>query len=220
MDKPATDNLRTLLVTGVGLAVVLLGASCKDRAPAESGASPDDPIQAEDSPREPEEAFSDTSQARVGLTWDASEGWVSVPEFKASRLDTWEITGADKSVTAFAFYFGPDHGGVIEPNLSRWGAQLRLKNGVAPTPEVESWESNGLQVTVATFTAESLVGMPLDELELGANGARLVGVIVEGGPAGAVFFRLSGPTAAVEGLTPAFLELIRTIRPLDSAQTP
>jgi hypothetical protein len=220
MGKPATDILRTFLVAGVGLAVALLVASCNERSPAESGAGPDKPIQPEEPARDPEESFSNTSQARVGLTWDAPEGWVSVPEFKASRLDSWQITGADGSVTAFAFYFGPDRGAVIEPNLYRWGVQLRQENGVSPSPEIESWESNGLRITVATFTAESLVGMSLDELELGANGARLVGVIVEGGPVGTVFFRLSGPTRAVEGLTPAFLGMIRTIRPLDSARTP
>lgn len=229
MAAPATRIRRALLSTTACLGVVLLVAACGNKG--QKGAASQDESSEQATAGQPplpskpagdEGALSLLSDphTRVGLSWDVPDGWVDIDEFKASRVETWNPPTDDESIQAFAFSFGPNAGNAIKSNLRRWGVQLRLEDGSPPAPEIESWASNGLKFTVATFTGQSLTGMRKNELALGADGARLVGAIVEGGPEGNVFFRLSGPTGSVEALTPAFMGMVRSVRPLDDAPSP
>jgi len=223
MIQRATQLPRQALRTALLLGICFLGASCSEKTPTKPAASAGQPA---DSTPSPDADPSPDMRAIVGLTWEAPEGWVSVREFKASRIDTWAIEGADDSITAIASWHGPDRGGGIQWNLNRWAAQIKLDDGRSPTPELETWDTGSLHITIATYTGQRVVGLVSDEMAPPTPDAvRFIGAIVEGGPEGAIFFRLSGPTPIVDDLTPAFLQLVRSVRLIeeprsDGADTP
>ncbi|MCB9847913.1 MAG: hypothetical protein H6814_05815 [Phycisphaeraceae bacterium] len=199
-------------------AILLLPASCK-KQPGGAGANPSQQAAQPAAPPAPphEPSWEEQVQAMVGLSWQAPPGWNSVHEFKASRLDTWVIDGADDSVSCFAFSFGPDTNKVVERNLRRWSPVVRLADDSNAEPDVESFDLNGLHVTIGTYTGQRIVGLVLDDIAPQTNDTvRLLGAIVQGGPAGSIFFQLSGRRGAVEALTPGFLELVRSVKVIDT----
>ena len=167
-----------------------------------------------------DEEIAPSTQASVGLNWETPYGWGNADDSRKLWLESWDIEGASEHLLAFVFSWGPDNTQSLRININRWGSQFRMQDGSRPTPVLETWEQGPLTVTSVTFTGQSMVGLQLDELELGAEGAKMVGAIVEGGPNGIVLFRLSGPTPEVDEHTPDFLELIRSITLRDGAPTP
>ena len=109
------------------------------------------------------------------------------------------------------FYFGPNDGGGIEPNVARWVKQF---SGIEPGDVKRAdREANGLRqhtVEIAHGTFES--GMP----GAGPSGPKkdyaLEGAIVEA-PSGAYFFKMTGPAHTVAVARAAFLQLLDSVRP-------
>jgi len=220
MIQRATQPPRRALATAIAIGICALAASCSEKTPNKPvpNAGPTAGKGAESAPSPIPDPATDM-RAIVGLTWDAPDGWISVREYKASRIDTWDITGADDSVSAFASWFGPDRGGGIQWNLNRWAAQIKLDDGRSPAPELATFDANGFHTTIATYTGQRIIGMESEsQAPPTADAARLVGAVVEGGPEGAIFFKLSGPTPIIEELTPAFLQLVRSVRPIEAPQ--
>lgn len=208
------------------LALCALGVTgCKDKAPEQvmnDNGELDAPLP---TPEPFDESIFDQVQRRdpqamVGLNWEAPAGWSDKDDPKYAWLENWKIPGASEHVLAFAFSFGAHNTQSRQINVDRWTSQFRTLEGQRPEPVLETWEQDDLTITTVTITGQSMTGLLLDALELGVNGAKMVGVIVEGGPNGFVLFRLSGPTAEVDKHTPEFLELIRSIKRRDDAPSP
>lgn len=209
MAHAATNRTRPALSLVLGACVLLGGASCKNDTPPATTAQPQ-PTEQENTPEPVNLAF-----AAVGLSWEAPESWEEVEAVMASRLVTWQPPIGGEAVQTFVFSFGDRFNQSVSQNVRRWSLQMRNSEGELPEPELETWELNGLHTTIATLRSQTIIGIPLSELELGPEGVRLVGAVVEGGPNGVLLFRLSGPAAMIDELEPEFLEMIRSVKLLD-----
>lgn len=227
--RPIHAGLRGIGVAIVMTALSIAGCGEKPEQPAagtdEQTADEQAAASIDNDPRFDDSIFGVTEeeadpQITVGLRWDTPPGWVSIAKNKIARLEEWKVPEASDELLVFALSFGTTMGQSIDFHIDRWGSQFRQQDGSRPEPALETWESDGLKFTLMTFTAQSMTGLAIDDLGLGANGARMIGAIIEGGPKGLVMFRMSGRTTEVEEHTPAFLGMIRSIELRDGAPTP
>lgn len=151
-----------------------------------------------------------------GVSWtDPSEPLVYRAPENAMRAAEYEVRGHE-GATLGVFYFGndPGGGGTVQSNIDRWLAQLTQPDG-RPTSEVAQIDrrtTHDLPVTIvdARGTFDGRLGMGGDAPP--RPGWRVLGAIVEG-PEGLVFFKLTGPEAAVRAAEESFEELVGSIHP-------
>lgn len=113
------------------------------------------------------------------------------------------------------FYFGPDSGGMVEPNITRWLGQLKQPDGsdTAQKSKRSEIKAGDIPVTLveATGTYSGGMGMPGAPAPAEQPDSMLLGAIASG-PKGAVFFKMVGPRAALEKAQPAFVALVSSIK--------
>jgi hypothetical protein len=106
------------------------------------------------------------------------------------------------------YYFGPGQGGGVDANLDRWIAEFETP----ATPKRRTREIHGLRVSeievTGVYTAHA--GAPGEDTA-GKPGWTLMGAIVEG-PAGAVFFKLTGPGPTVAAASKEFDDMLASLR--------
>ncbi len=133
------------------------------------------------------------------LTWEAPAAWVrkaAGPMRKASFAVPGEAGESELSITAFP----GDVGGELA-NVNRWRGQAGL-SPLAPAAlesSVARLDSNGLKIAVVEITATD----PAAKSILGAI------VPLDGST---WFFKLTGPTAALQAAKPAFLGFLHTVK--------
>jgi len=106
------------------------------------------------------------------------------------------------------FYFGEGQGGSASANVSRWIGQ------VDPTgePIVYELERGGLlftEVIVEGTLLPSTMGTGPTEHQ---PGSALHGLVIEGGPRGSLFFRITGDAETVRSAEAAMATLVRRAR--------
>lgn len=121
--------------------------------------------------------------------------------------------------TLTVFFFGPGQGGSVEDNLKRWVSQFTQPDGRDSNKVAKRREQqvNGMKVTTVDLTGlyagtspAMTAGQPPSPPKADQ---RLLGAIVEG-PQGPVFFKLTGPAAALESAHMAFEHLVKSLRPV------
>lgn len=150
--------------------------------------------------------------AIAGLKMRPEESWRRVSPASSMRKAQFEVGPADQPAEVVVFHFGPGQGGSVENNLLRW-ARLVLDDAGEPTlPEIAEFEVNGLRVTLAAYTGTYLAGPPGGE-QVAMPDWTLLAAVIEGGPEGAVFPRLVGPTELVASQRDAFERFLRSAAP-------
>jgi hypothetical protein len=141
------------------------------------------------------EAGGDEAAGGAELAWTTPKGWVAKGA-SGMRLASFEVGGADGSVTAFP---GPAGGDL--PNVNRWRGQVGLEpfdeDGLAKAATRVA--SAAGKVLVVDFTGEAK-GKPV----------RLLGGVIQFGGK-SWFFKLMGDGPAVGAAKPAFLELVKSL---------
>ncbi len=144
------------------------------------------------------------------VAWQTPKRWV---EELASgmRLATYVVPSSSavgEGAKCAVYYFGPGQGGGTEANIERWIGEFENPG----KPGRRSFEVKGLKVArvevAGTYLAHA--GMAEGAPEKAA-GWTLLGAIVEG-PNGAVFFKLTGPTATVAPAAKEFDGLLASLR--------
>lgn len=155
----------------------------------------------------------------AGVAWTAPAGWVIVPTTPGGMRAA-QYTAPAPPGTAFApaevvfFYFGPDgQGGDLSSNLARWSEQVVDEAGAPTPPAVAGFQLGDLDVTTALYEGTYLSGMPGGQREP-LRGWSLLAAVVEGGPEGTLFIRMTGPTPVVHEQREAFEVMVRTISTL------
>lgn len=150
-----------------------------------------------------------------GVTWRAEAPLEARASANAMRAAEYGVRG-HADATLAVFYFGDQEGGggSVESNIERWLGQLEQPDG-RPTASVAARaerEVSGMQVT--TVDAR---GTFVGRLGMGGGGRhpswRVLGAIVAG-PRGLVFFKLTGPEAAVGAAEVAFEQLVESLEPI------
>jgi hypothetical protein len=152
-----------------------------------------------------------------GLTWDAQAPFVYRAPGNAMRAAEYEVRGHADAVLA-VFFFGEEQGGggSVRSNIDRWLAQFEQPDG-RPTAEVATIEErqvNGMRVTTVDARGTFVGRLGIGEAgNTSRPGWRVLGAIAEG-PRGLVFFKLTGPEAAVGAAEVAFEHLVDSLEPI------
>lgn len=149
-----------------------------------------------------------------GLTWNDAAPLVRRKPKSSMRAAEYGIEGDDRAELT-VFYFGPDQGGSIDANLSRWYGQFTQPDGSDTAAKAKRSEVQVGSIAVTKVEAEGNysggMGMPGGPAPTPIEGALLLGAIARG-PQGAVFFKLVGPRETLEQARPAFDALIASLR--------
>ena len=150
-----------------------------------------------------------------GLTWDAKPPLL--PRAPRTELRAAEYSvGSDPSAELLVFYFGDERSGSIDSNVQRWLAQIEQPDGSDTAHKAKRGELQVSGLRVSTLEVSGIYTGPMVLPNAAPGAARpeslLLGAIVSG-PRGPVFFKLTGPRAAVEGARDAFDQLVRSLRP-------
>lgn len=154
------------------------------------------------------------SPGELAITWKDPAGWQRVQPkspMRAAQYSVPAVAGDAEPAEVTVFHFGPQMGGGVEENISRWTGQFK---GVAPEAIARSSKSsNGLthsfvQITTGEFQgmAPMMGGGPVEP----KASYGLLGVVTEA-PSGKYFFKMTGPSKTVAANKAAFDQLVDSI---------
>ena len=143
-----------------------------------------------------------------GLKWTKPASWTQGPE-RQMRLATYlpPARGGTPAECA-VFYFGEGVGGGVDDNVDRWVAQFVG----APNPKRERTTVKGLAVTRVEIEGTYLDPGADMRSKGQQKGWMVLGAIVDG-PRGPVFFKMTGPAAAVRSAAGEFDAMLSTLSP-------
>jgi hypothetical protein len=145
-----------------------------------------------------------------GLEWKVPSGWKTL-EARSMRLATYGIpaaAGDAEGAECAVFYFGPSQGGGVQENLDRWVGQFEHPTN----PTRSQAEVAGLPVYHVSVKGDFLAPSgPMMQSSGTKKGYMLHGAIVEG-PAGRVFFKMTGPEKTVLAASRDFEDMLKTLR--------
>jgi len=147
----------------------------------------------------------------AGLLYYIPGGWI--PETQLAnppRLNQVRIFNnlADDDDAIFAVFGGI--GGSVDANLARWVRQM-IEVEFAPMIRTLSFaDGTPLQITEVLAVGTYDSGLPSSPGP--KENTMFLGAIIEGGPEGTVYFRLTGPRELVEMNQMKWLQLLRSVR--------
>jgi hypothetical protein len=202
------------------LCVALLGTltACSEPAPL-APSTPAPPSEAPSaSPSAPAAAApapgSLGPEAAGGLVWEGRSPLVRRAPKTNMRAAEYGLEGEAQAELG-VFYFGPDQGGTVDANVARWLGQIKQPDGSDTMTKAvrEQATFGGVQVTTIEATGSFSGGMAMPGMAPPAAiaDAMLLGAIANG-PKGPVFFKLTGPRAAVEKARAGFRGMLETLR--------
>lgn len=146
-----------------------------------------------------------------GVTMALPQSWEATQPASSMRVAQYRIPAAEGSTEgeAIVFYFGPNEGGDAMSNVVRWIGQMGLDEGFEPV--VYQLKSGGLTITEVyaegTLMPSGMGSGPTAPVA----GSALYGVVVEGGPQGSLFIKVTGGAATLQEQMPAFASLIDSL---------
>jgi len=143
-----------------------------------------------------------------GIAWDTPRGWqTSGPQ--GVRLATYTVPaqGGGESPRCAVYFFGPGQGGGVDANLQRWIGEFENPG----QHDLSTLQADGISISRVqvrgTYLAHAMDAA-------GSGGKRpdwgLLGAIAEG-PSGNLFFKLTGPAAAVDAAARDFDAMLASI---------
>ena len=143
-----------------------------------------------------------------GVRWAPPQDWTLGPE-RQMRLATYvPPASGDRPAECAVFFFGEGAGGTVDDNVDRWVAQFVG----SPNPSRRQLTVEGLDITRVEIAGTYLdpgsdmrsKGQQRDWMVLGA---------IVAGPRGLVFFKMTGPAAAVREAAGGFDAMLSTLAP-------
>ncbi|MGI8785544.1 MAG: hypothetical protein ACR2L2_18080 [Acidobacteriota bacterium] len=164
--------------------------------------------QAQEAQQAPPIQTSPASASAAGVTWPVPARWNAQPE-RPMRAATYKIPGvqADADAECAVFFFGAGQGGSVEANIQRWIGQFETSE----TPARSTRQVNGFNVERIALGGTYLASGGMVQSAEPKPNYRLLGAIVEA-PEGAVFFKLTGPSATVAAAEAEFDQLVSSIK--------
>lgn len=142
------------------------------------------------------------------ITMMVPNGWQAQEPSSRMRQAQYLLPGeGGDDAELVVFYFGAGNAGSVEANLERWRGQMKGAQG-----ETTKSTANGMNVTTLDVTgsyAES--SGPMMQAGKAQPGYRMIASIVES-PAGAYYFKLTGPNSTVAHWQGAFASFIASAK--------
>ncbi|MGC8742070.1 MAG: hypothetical protein ACP5UB_11520 [Candidatus Sumerlaeaceae bacterium] len=151
-----------------------------------------------------------------GVGFMIPDGWVPETPKTPMRLAQYRLPGSAGDAELSVFAFGPGQGGTPKANIERWVAQFRADEATTGSQpaEVAELETGGLRLylvkTWGTYTPTAM-GMGGDSTEPLPNYA-LFGVVVEGGPEGLLFVKVTGPKPTLDAQAKQLESFVRSVK--------
>jgi hypothetical protein len=149
----------------------------------------------------------------LAITWSDPPEWERVTPKSRMRLAQYKVkpvSGDTEPGEVTLFHFGPNMGGGVEENITRWTNQF---SGVDAKAIKRTTKTNGplshhlVQIESGLFQTSPMMGGPAQPK---ANYG-LLGAVTEA-PSGKYFFKLTGPSKTVAANLGAFEKLIESIK--------
>jgi hypothetical protein len=156
------------------------------------------------------------SHEAAGVRWTAPANWKIQPA-RAMRVATYSVPAAEGDAEdgeCAVFFFGAGQGGDVESNIRRWIGQFQQPDGKPSEEAAERGEKTiaGLKVTTLKLDGTYLASAgPMAPAQGKKPGYRLLGAIVEA-PAGAVFFKFTGPAKTLAAAEADFNGMIGSLQ--------
>lgn len=218
--EPMVAFLRTLQLPGSGGPQT---AAAPTPAPISGGPQPPQPAASGEEPKRVEtHGGVDPSGGNVPVsagggavdlgvaTGTLPDGWLEGTPSSSMRVAEIQLPGAGGNGELVAFYFGPNQGGSVDDNITRWVGQMQG----AEEPQRETFYAGGMQVTMVdvtgTFTATSM--RPNAPPAEAMPNTRLLGAIVES-PRGSLFLKATGPEDTMASHRERFIAFLKSLEP-------
>ena len=155
----------------------------------------------------------------AGLAFTVDESWKNIKPSSAMRVAQYQLEGAGGPAEMAIFYFGKGQGGGIEDNIRRWAGQFTPDANDNSTTEgafqVGRVEKDNLRIALVkaegTYDAGSMG--PMGPPSSGPQpGYALFGIVVEGGPEGSLFIKVTGPKATMQEHDEALQAFAQSVR--------
>ncbi len=151
-----------------------------------------------------------------GVRFAIPASWREVPSQSRMRALQFALPGIDKHAEGelVVFYFGPGGGGSVEDNFTRWIGQVKDQKA---DPIREHTDVNGLHVDsvyVEGTYAPTAMG-PMAPAPEPQPDQALFGIIVDGGPQGPLYIRITGPIHTVKSHTAGTAVLLKSLEPIE-----
>ena len=148
------------------------------------------------------------------LKFKVPDGWVAearASSMRVAQYRLYKVEGDTEDASLVLYYFGQGQGGSIAANVERWIGQMKQADGsAAKDPKQESFETNGLKVTVVdvsgTYVAETAPGSGSFHNK---PAYRLRAAVVET-PNGSYYVKLVGPEKTVTHWNDSFMSYIKS----------
>lgn len=152
--------------------------------------------------------------AAGGLTWSDAAPLTRRAPKSPMRAAEYGLPGDDKLELA-VFYFGPDQGGTVDANVTRWLGQITQPDGSDTAAKAKRGTRDVGGVSVSTLEVSGTYGggmmMPGAAQPEPMTDATMLAAIANG-PSGPLFFKMVGPKTAVEHSRAAFDQMIGSLR--------
>ena len=149
-----------------------------------------------------------------GLTFSMPTGWTrkAPGTMRVAELGAPAPEGSTEEAAEIAFFsFGPQGAGDASANVTRW-ASLVLDDAGQPAPHESTTEKVGaLTVTLVQTTGVYQSGSPAGP-KTPKPSFTLLGAIIEGGPQGPLYIRMTGPKAVIAEHRERWFGMIRSAR--------
>lgn len=148
----------------------------------------------------------------ASVVFDAPKAWKKETPgtMRAAQMSVGNLDGGEGAEVAF-FHFGAAGAGGVTDNLARWKNMVTNADGAPAEPEVETFSVGDMHVTQIMSTGTFAAGMPGGPKTTKAD-FTLLGAILEGGPEGNVFVRMTGPKAVVAAARTDWDAMLRSAR--------
>lgn len=152
----------------------------------------------------------------AGLAFTVSEDWKNVKPETTMRVAEYELPGSAGPAQMAVFYFGRNQGGSIEDNIRRWAGQFTPDSNTTQTgAQVARIEKDNLRLamvkTDGTYDPGSMGPMGPASTGPKPNYA-LFGLVVEGGPEGSLFIKVTGPKETLAEQNEALETFAQSVR--------
>lgn len=152
----------------------------------------------------------------AGITFTPPSTWTDLGPSgmrQASyKLDP--VPGDDQPAEVAVFYFGPESGGGVDANITRWVNQIKTAEGESVTDMAvhNDITVNGIDVKTVEVSGNYTGAMgPMSGGAPTLEDYRLVGAVVQGAE-GNVFFKLTGPFKTADAMIPGFVAMVKAVK--------
>lgn len=159
-------------------------------------------------------AYDNAQRATVaGVTFNVPNVWTPTTPSSAMRKAQFAIPPSvegERGGELAVFHFGAGQGGDAQSNINRWLGQIDRDPG---SPLMRARHTvNGLTITEIGATGSLRPSAMGTGPTAPQPGSMFYGLVIEGGPEGALFIRITGDRGTIEAALPAIAGMVATMK--------